>query len=316
MKLRFISHLRSRANLRLLLLVTGVSFITFAFVFGAFTESVNPLHSKAIKVGVDSSEIHRFSSNQVNKEKMRFYTYLPSPVNDSMQVMFVMHGTDRNAMDYLDAWTDFADANNYLIVAPEFSELIKGETFDYQEGNVWNQHHVWNSKEDWAFSAIERIFSELRTNNALVADSFLIFGHSAGAQFVHRMLLFMPEAHIKTAFAANAGWYTFPNQEEKYPYGIMFTAINDQSLAQTFSKQLFVLLGSDDVKNDHLRDTEKANKQGQTRIQRGTQFFKCSENKAKALNTEFSWTNKIIKHTGHNYILMSKEAQKMILEQE
>jgi len=314
MKFRFISHLRSRANLRLLLLVTGVSCLAFAFK--PFTESVHSLHSKPIKVGVDTSEIHRFSSNQVNNEKMRFYTYLPNPVNDSMQVMFVMHGTDRNAMDYLDAWSDFADANNYLIVAPEFSELIKGETFDYQEGNVWNQHHVWNSKEDWAFSAIEKIFSELRTNNALVADSFLIFGHSAGAQFVHRMLLFMPEAHIKTAFAANAGWYTFPHQEEKYPYGIMHTAINDQSLNQAFSKKLFVLLGSDDVKNDHLRDTEKANKQGQTRIQRGTQFFDCSEKKAKDLNTEFNWTKKIIKHTGHNYILMSKEAQKMILEQE
>jgi pimeloyl-ACP methyl ester carboxylesterase len=316
MKIRFISHLRSRANRRLLLLVTGVSCLAFAFVFGAFSETVNSLHSKPIKVGVDTSEIHRFSSNQVNNKKLRYFTYLPNPVNDSMQVMFVMHGTDRNAMDYLDAWTDFADLNNYLIVAPEFSELIKGETFDYQEGYVWNQHHAWNSKEDWAFSTIERIFGELKINNALVADSFHIFGHSAGAQFVHRMLLFMPEAHIKTAFAANAGWYTFPNQEEKFPYGINLTAISDQSLALTFNKKLFVLLGSDDVKNDHLRDTEKANKQGRTRIQRGTQFFKFSGEKAKSLDAKFNWTKKIIKHTGHNYILMSKEAQKMIMEQE
>jgi predicted esterase len=233
-----------------------------------------------------------------------------------MQVMFVMHGTDRNAKDYLEAWTDFADANNYLIVAPEFSELIKGETFDYQEGNVWNQNHAWNSKEDWAFSTIERIFSELQTNNSLLTDSFLIFGHSAGAQFVHRMLLFMPEAHIKMAFAANAGWYTFPNQEEKFPYGIMLTTINDQSLAQAFSKKLFVLLGDADVKSEHLRETKKANKQGRTRIQRGTKFFEYSKNKAKQLDTEFNWTKKIIKHTGHNYILMSKEAQKIILNQE
>ncbi len=315
MKLRFISHLRSRANLRLILLVTGLSCLAFAFVFGAFSESVNSLHSKPIKVGVDTSEIHRFSSNQVNNEKLRYFTYLPNPVNDSMQVMFVMHGTDRNAMDYLDAWTDFAHSNNYLIVAPEFSELIKGETFDYQEGNVWNQHHAWNSKEEWAFSTIERIFSELKTNNALAVDSFLIFGHSAGAQFVHRMLLFMPEAHIKMAFAANAGWYTFPSQEEKFPYGIKLTAINDQTLVLTFNKKLFVLLGAADVKSEHLRETEKANKQGQTRVQRGTKFFKFSECKAKELNTEFNWTKLIIEHTGHNYILMSKEAQKLILEQ-
>jgi poly(3-hydroxybutyrate) depolymerase len=112
MKLRFISHLRSKANRRLLLLVTGVSCLAFAFVFAAFSESVNPLHSKPIKVGVDTSDIHRFSSNQASNDKLSYLTYLPSPVNDSMQVMFVMHGTDRNAKDYLEAWTDFADANN------------------------------------------------------------------------------------------------------------------------------------------------------------------------------------------------------------
>jgi hypothetical protein len=130
------------------------------------------------------------------------------------------------------------------------------------------------------------------------------------------MLLFMPEAQIKMAFAANAGWYTFPNQEEKFPYGIMLTTINDQSLAQAFSKKLFVLLGDADVKSEHLRETKKANKQGRTRIQRGTKFFEYSKNKAKQLDTEFNWTKKIIKHTGHNYILMSKEAQKIILNQE
>ena len=141
MKLRFISHLRSRAKRSLVILVTGLSCLAFAFVFAAFSESVNPLHSKPIKVGVDTSDIHRLSSNQANNEKLSYLSYLLCRVNDWVQVM---HGTGRNAMDYLDAWTDFADANNHLIVAPEFSELIKGETFDYHEGNVWDQHHVWN----------------------------------------------------------------------------------------------------------------------------------------------------------------------------
>ncbi len=312
MKLHLFSHTILKANFRLLLLVIGVSCFAFAFVFDEFSETSTHSHAKPIKVGVDTSEIHRFSSNQGSNEKLNYYTYLPNKVNDSMQVIFVMHGTDRNAMDYLEAWIDFADANNYLIVAPEFRELMKEETFDYQEGNIWNQQHEWNHKDDWAFSTVERIFHVLKSSNALAVDSFLIFGHSAGAQFVHRMVLFMPEAHIKRAFAANAGWYTFPNQEEKFPYGIKHTTITDQTLTHAFRKKLFVLLGSDDVKSDHLRETKNANKQGRTRIQRGTKFFKYCAKKAIELNAEFNWTKKLIKHTGHNYLLMSKEAQKMI----
>ena len=298
-----------KKNLRHVLLVAGISFVLFAFVFGTFPKE--PIQVLQIKVGVDTSAILRFSSGD---QKINYYTYLPNEVNDSMQVMFVMHGTDRNALDYLLAWKKFADSNNYLIVAPEFIELSRGETFDYQEGYIWNQSEVWNNKEDWAFSTVERIFSELKNANVLTADSYSIFGHSAGAQFVHRMLLFLPEAHIKLAFAANAGWYTFPNHEVKFPYGLKNTSVSSESLGRSFTKRLFILLGEDDLANEHLRQTENANKQGRTRIERGKKFFKCCQEKAKDISTELIWTKKIIKHAGHNYILMSKEAQKLLVK--
>lgn len=291
-----------------------ISFLVFAFIFEKVKAESNHSHSGPIKMGVDTSEIHRYASHHLHNAKLSYYTYLPNQINDSMQVMFVMHGTDRNAMDYLDAWKDFADANNYLIVAPEFLEVVKEETFDYQEGNVWNQQHEWNQKEDWAFATVERIFSELKINNSLVADSFLIFGHSAGAQFVHRMVLFMPESHIKMAFAANAGWYTFPNYEEKFPYGLMNTSIKDQTLSMAFQKKLFVLLGEEDKAKDHLRQTKNANKQGKTRVARGSKFFNFSREKAKSHQIVFNWQSMVIKHAAHNYILMSKEAQEIILK--
>jgi hypothetical protein len=313
MEFRLITRWRLKTIFQTFVVLTCVSFLVFAFVFEKLKAESNHSLSGPIKIGVDTSEIYRYANTSFHNEKLNYYTYLPNKVNDSMQVMFVMHGTDRNAMDYLDAWKDFANANNYLIVAPAFLEVVKDESFDYQEGNVWDQNHVWNNKEDWAFMAVERIFGELVSNNALVADSFLIFGHSAGAQFVHRMVLFMPESRIKMAFAANAGWYTFPNYEEKFPYGLMNTSIKDQTLSMAFQKKLFVLLGEEDKAKDHLRQTENANKQGKTRIERGSTFFKCSGRKATAIQSVFNWERMVIKHAAHNYIQMSKEAQKIIL---
>jgi hypothetical protein len=301
--------MRHKKNLFNVALIAGLSLVLCAFVLGTFSRT--PIHVAPIKVGVDTSEILRFSSGS---EKINYYTYLPNKVNDSMKVMFVMHGTDRNAKDYLHAWMKFADSNNYLIVAPEFTELAYDETFDYQEGNLWNQSEVWSSKEDWAFLTIERIFSELKTTNVLSTDFYSIFGHSAGAQFVHRMLLFLPESHIKYAFAANAGWYTFPNCDVKFPYGLKNTLVGDESLARSFGKQLFVLLGANDDKSEHLRQTKNANEQGRTRIARGNNFFRYSQDKAKQISTEFNWTKKIIKQADHNYILMSKEAQNFLVK--
>jgi hypothetical protein len=100
----------------------------------------------------------------------------------------------------------------------------------------------------------------------------------------------------------------------KFPYGLKNTAVVNESLEGSFKKLLFILLGEDDLANEHLRQTENANKQGRTRIERGKRFFKCCQEKSKDISTELNWTTKIIKHAGHNYILMSKEAQKLLVK--
>jgi len=56
-----------------------------------------------------------------------------------------------------------------------------------------------------------------------VCVQFSMFGHSAGAQFVHRYITFMPQGHLRAAVAANSGWYTLPDQTLKLPYGLKHT---------------------------------------------------------------------------------------------
>lgn len=285
----------------------------FSFVNCNFHVSLDPIVAAPLNGGIDTSEIQRFSVDHPNNEQMTYYTYLPEKVNDTLQILFVMHGKDRNAMDYLDAWKNFADSNNFLIIAPEFPEIIKGETFDYQEGNVWNEHHEWNDKKDWAFSTIERIFDDVKQNNSLITDSFYIFGHSAGAQFVHRMITFLPESRVKLAIAANAGWYTMPNYLENYPYGLLETPINSEILEKVFSKKLVVMLGEKDTGDEFLRNTIKAKDQGKTRLERGKKYVNNGKKEAlETLHCNFNWDIELIENIDHNYYFMSKAAQKFI----
>ena len=63
-----------------------------------------------------------------------------------------------------------------------------------------------SDREKWAFSTIEHLFDEMRVDQA----SYVLFGHSAGGQFAHRMALFRPDSRASVIVAANPGWYTMP----------------------------------------------------------------------------------------------------------
>src|SRR3712207_6943257 len=63
------------------------------------------------------------------------------------------------------------------------------------------------------------LFDFVREATGNPSEQYRIYGHSAGAQFVHRLALFVPEARFATAIAANAGWYTMPTFDgKKFPY--------------------------------------------------------------------------------------------------
>jgi hypothetical protein len=66
-------------------------------------------------------------------------------------------------------------------------------------------------KSTWAFTAIERLFDAVREALALRRNDYDIVGFSGGGQFVHRLVLFLPEARFHRAVAASPGRYVFPS---------------------------------------------------------------------------------------------------------
>ena len=230
---------------------------------------------KKIKNGIDFFVMYAYKDSK--RKSIKVWTYKPASWNNEDKIVFVMHGGGRNADDYLSAWVKLADENNLLIVAPEFeNKFSKYITNDYQEGNLFTFFGTQNSKREWAYAVVENIFDHIKSVNKITNEHYDIFGHSAGGQFVHRMVMLMPESRIRTAISANSGFFSLPNEKLEFPYGIKNT---DVDLQEAYKKRLVILLGEldNDPSLGTFRKTDLAMEQGVHRLERGTTFFNANK---------------------------------------
>jgi predicted esterase len=268
-----------------------------------------------INIGIDSQVIYAYKDSE--RKSIKLWTYKPESWNDKDKIVFVMHGGGRNADDYLNAWIDLANKNNLLIVAPEFeNKFSKYTTNDYQEGNLFSFFGAKNPKSEWAYIVVENIFDHIKSVNGITNEHYDIFGHSAGGQFVHRMVMLMPESRIETAISANSGFYSLPSENLEFPYGFKKTEIDIKSnLQKAYKKRLIILLGEldNDPSLGTFRTTDLAMKQGAHRLERGTTFFNANKELTNKNNWTFNWKIDTIKNVGHDYKAMSENAVEWII---
>lgn len=266
--------------------------------------------AKPFATGKDSFVINAYK--HTDRKTIRVWTYKPAEWTPADPVLFVMHGMGRNAEDYLDAWTELAEQKGIMLIAPEFaSKFYRVITNDYQEGNLKSYFGWQNPESEWAFTVVENVFDHVNTVNGLSLDGYLIFGHSAGGQFVQRMVAMKPQSRIKKAIAANAGTYSFMEEEAPYPYGLGDVNYNLQG---SFAKNLVVLLGELDnnAQQGRLDQTEMAMEQGANRLERGANFFQASKTVAGNNGFDFNWQIQVVPDVGHEYKRMSEAAAKLL----
>lgn len=247
--------------------------------------------------------------------EQRVYLTRPNLLASDRPVVFVMHGMRRNADEYRDQWHELARENDFLLLVPEFSERDFTGSEGYNLGRRFDEVGRLRPRGQWSYSAIEPLFDDALQRFGLVATAYSIYGHSAGAQFVHRFLYFNPGARVVSAVAANAGWYTMPDLSVAWPYGLEGTGIEARQLAAAMKVPLTVLLGEADNDPNHpsLRRAPEAMLQGPTRLARGQHFFEVARARSAAGGVPFKWRLAYVPGVGHENELMAPRAVPYLL---
>ncbi|MBU7579748.1 MAG: hypothetical protein KAF27_04665 [Porphyrobacter sp.] len=265
----------------------------------------------------EAHRIGRFVFTRWDGPALPVFYALPQRIERDTPVVIVMHGVNRDADRYCDEWAGLARQHGFIAVCPQFDSANFPGALGYNTGYFTTADGTPRPRSQWSFAAIEPLFDDVRSRFGTKAARYTIYGHSAGAQFVHRYVLFTPEARIEQAIAANAGWYTMPDRTIGFPYGLGNTPVSEANLAAALGKPLTVLLGTADTDraDTDLRKTPEADAQGLHRFERGQTFYKRGQDAAMASRTSFGWALIEVPGIAHSNAGMAQAAATLVTGQ-
>jgi hypothetical protein len=230
------------------------------------------------------------------------WTYRPVAAGPDAPIVFVCHGLDRNGRTYRNAWQDHAERLGFVLVVPEFTEVSFPGSRSYNQGNLFDSEGRPMPQNEWSFQVIERVFDDVVAKTQSVRQTYHLYGHSAGAQFVHRLLLLLSGARIDRAVSANAGWYTVPDTTVDYPYGLRNSPYQTAHVTARLAENHLVLLGTEDndPNDPSLTRNATVDLQGVHRFERGHYFFDKARDYAAARGAAFGLTLAYAPGVGHS----------------
>lgn len=221
----------------------------------------------------------------------------------TMPVLFIFPGESRDADTHLQLFSSWANSKGVMLFALQYSTDLYPTTTEYILGGM-NTRQSSNGllpREQWNFNFVESLFGEIVRFTQGSQATYDMWGHSAGAQFVHRYVTFMPDAHIGKAVACNSGWYTMPDLSVEFPYGLRRVSSADGELQKkALSRKLYVYVGGADTSTAGLNDNEGSMAQGKNRNERGRYYYQQSQQLAKQLGYSFGWSFAEVPGVGHD----------------
>ena len=236
-------------------------------------------------------DVFSFSTDSIKDISVFYFT--PKSINKDTRLVVVMHGRKRNGEEYRDQWIDHAKELNLVVIVPEFSEAKFPGVHSYNYGNVFNAEGQKQPEESRLFSIMEPLVKESLKKFKIRSDHWGIYGHGAGAHFVHRYVLYNPQSSHTLAIAANLGWY-LTMTDKKWPFGLKNSYITDAMLKDSFDKYFLLMLGMSDVSTKPNTEYvasifDKVTDQGKHRLERGRNFFNGVLKKSNELDTFLKW---------------------------
>jgi pimeloyl-ACP methyl ester carboxylesterase len=244
-------------------------------------------------------------------------------------VIFIIPGAGRNGTTYRDAWIEHAEKHNVLVLTPEYNEasfpgfwsynlagMIKDVKINKDRTGI-ESYNLNLNEQEWILNDFDKIFNAAKDHLKLTTNTYDLFGHSAGGQLLHRLAMYKPGSKANRILTSNAGWYTVPDRDSAFPYGLKNSTATDESMRKAFNEKLVVLLGEKDNENETRGDlvrSKEVDVQGIHRLARGKYFYDKAQQYAKALNAEFNWKILVVPNVGHDHAAMSQAAARYLYE--
>ena len=238
----------------------------------------------------------------------------PQQYTPQTPLVFVHHGVGRNGAAYRDYWLPLVEQHDLLAIAIEFPEQSFPDYLRYHFGNLHNEDGTANPREQWTYGIVPRLFDLLRLAGVTERERYGVFGHSAGGQFVHRMLSFGYRDRVAVAVSANAGTYAMPDLDIPWPFGLGQTEVTTETLVPLLNFPLTVMAGTNDTKTTgrYFPKGPRSMRQGETRYHRAHNYVRLGHVAAGSLGAQCSWSVIDVPGVGHDGHGMSIAAAPVI----
>jgi predicted peptidase len=178
--------------------------------------------------------------------RFSYYVYIPESIYEKerpiYKIICIVHGTARSIENYRQAYKEFANKNQFIIIMP----LFPGGLFDNNDFNSYKLLICNGVRYDLILLSM---IDELSKKYRIYKDKFFMSGFSGGGQFVQRFFYVHPKRLMGLCIGA-PGRITYINDKVDYFWGTRdFNKIFDKEIEIEAMKNVPVqlLIGENDV---------------------------------------------------------------------
>jgi hypothetical protein len=202
--------------------------------------TAQPALREQIQIGAGSGSFTLPGGVGREGKTITVFYHRPERFTVQSRVLIVVPGAGRNGWTYRDSWVKASEEHGVLILSPSYSEDYYPEFWSYnlagmitdvkvnQDSSPAVTFRIVGEPGAWLFSDFDRLFREAKEHLGLVASTYDMFGHSAGGQLLHRLVLFHAESMANCVLDIHRRRLAIKAAEE----GISLNRVVNSKLAQ------------------------------------------------------------------------------------
>ncbi len=237
---------------------------------------------------------------QLRDVEITVFTYRPDGCVQP-KLLFVFHGLGRKAENIRNNAISLADRACLLVLAPLF-DRERFPNWRYHRAGVVRKGRV-QPREDWTGPIVDALIAWGREWAGDPATPCILFGHSAGGQFLSRLSAYSPPEGVARIVIANPSAHVLPTFDEAAPYGFggVYASVEAADRLRAYlTLPITIYLGDQDVGEKNLVKKPAARRQGTNRLERGLHVFRHAWQLAKKEGWRLNWRMVTATGVGHS----------------